>query len=103
MRGHALHAPAHLDAGVLSALGRLQRAGQLAEPVTANLLDALAAAPIERHPLPNLLAGAWARRDDHRLVDALYVELAATLGRLPLLTSDARLARNCALAELIDA
>jgi predicted nucleic acid-binding protein len=103
MRGQALHAPSHLDAEVLSAFGRLQRSGQLAETLAASLLDELAIAPIERHPLPSLLSGAWARRGDHRLVDALYVELASALGSLPLLTTDARLARRCELAELIDA
>jgi predicted nucleic acid-binding protein len=103
MRGRVLHAPGHLDAEVLSALGRLHRSGRLPATLTDDLVDELAAAPIRRHPLPILVAGAWARRDRHRLVDALYVELAAVLGSLPLLTTDARLARSCELAELIEA
>jgi predicted nucleic acid-binding protein len=103
MRGHLLHAPAHLDAEVLSALGRLHRAGDLDEPAVAAALDELSAAPIRRHPLASLLSGAWARRDQQRLVDALYVELAVSLASARLLTTDARLARSHDRAELIAA
>lgn len=88
--GHALHAPAHLDAEVLSALGRLHRAGDLAAVDVENGLHALAAAPIERHAVSALLLGTWARRDRLRLVDALSVQLAVSL-RLPLVTTDRRL------------
>ena len=66
-------------------------------------MNALAGAPIGRHPLAGLLAGAWNARDRLRLVDALYVELARTLGSIALLTTDARLVRECDLAELIAA
>jgi predicted nucleic acid-binding protein len=38
----------------------------------------------------SLLLGAWARRDQLRLADALYVELAATRA-LALVTTDRRL------------
>jgi predicted nucleic acid-binding protein len=103
MRGHELHAPAHLDAEALSALGRIHRAGELDESAVATALDELAAAPIHRHPLADLLAGAWQRRENQRLVDALYAELAASLGSVPLLTTDARLARAEERAELIAA
>ena len=95
-----LHAPAHLDAEVLSALGRLQRAGELASSDVDAALAHLAALPVTRHDLPNLLAGAWARRADLRLLDALYVELAADLG-VRVLTTDHRLARATPLAEAI--
>jgi predicted nucleic acid-binding protein len=95
-----LHAPAHLDAEVLSALGRLQRAGELATGDVDAALAHLAALPVTRHDLPNLLAGAWARRGDLRLLDALYVELAALLG-VRVLTTDHRLARATPLAEAI--
>jgi predicted nucleic acid-binding protein len=101
MRGHALHAPAHLDAEVLSALGRLHRAGELDQSTVEAALDELAAAPIRRHPLASLLSGAWARRENQRLVDALYAQLAASLDSIPLLTTDARLARSDDRAELI--
>jgi predicted nucleic acid-binding protein len=95
-----LHAPAHLDADVLSALGRLHRAGELAASDAEAGLSRLETVPLTRHDLPQLLGGAWARRSDLRLLDALYVELAARLG-VRLLTTDHRLARACPLAEAI--
>lgn len=101
MRGRGLHAPAHLDAEVLSALGRLHRAGEIGERQVAEALDRLTTAPIRRHPVGPLLKGTWARRDSRRLVDALYVELAASLGPVPVITTDARLARSHADAELL--
>lgn len=101
MRGHGLHAPAHLDAEVLSALGRLQRTGKIGEPQVAQALDRLAAAPIRRHSIASLVKGAWARRDSQSLLDALYVELAAALGSVPVVTTDARLARSYPGAELV--
>ncbi len=101
LRGHELDAPAHLDAEVLSALGRLHRAGKLDEDQVSERLDALATATIERHPLPGLLAGAWARRHTLPLVDALYVELSEQLSAA-LLTTDAGLAGATSLAELVE-
>lgn len=100
MRGCELHAPAHLDAEVLSALGRLHRAGDLDPGSVSTSLDQLAVAPIARHRLAGLLAGAWAARDRLRLVDALYVELSNTLAAV-LVTTDERLARAHDAAELI--
>jgi predicted nucleic acid-binding protein len=94
MRGCELHAPAHMDAEVLSALGRLHRAGELDQAGVETALEGLADAPIRRHPLAGLLSGAWARRESQRLVDALYTQLAASLGSIPVLTTDARLARS---------
>ncbi len=88
--GHILHAPAHIDAEVLSALGRLNRAGELDSGGVESRLRELAQAPIQRHPISDLLFGSWARRHQLRLVDALYVELAVSLG-LPLVTTDRRL------------
>ncbi len=100
MRGHELHAPAHLDAEVLSALGRLHRASELDPATVTAALRELEAAPVRRHSLANLVSGAWERRNQHRLVDALYVELAASLGSA-LLTTDAPLARSFDQAELV--
>jgi predicted nucleic acid-binding protein len=101
MRQHQLHAPAHLDAEVLSALGRLHRAGELQDSNVTAALEELSAAPIRRHPLASLLTGAWERRANQRLVDALYTELAISLGNAALITTDARLARSDDHAELI--
>jgi predicted nucleic acid-binding protein len=55
-------------------------------------IERLASAPIRREPLAPLLSGAWARRGDTRLTDALYVELAAALDTV-VVTTDLRLAR----------
>lgn len=100
LRGTVLHAPAHMDAEVLSALGRLSRSRELAEVDVESGLSQLAGMPVHRHAVGDLLVGAWARRADLRLVDALYVELAHQL-RAPLLTTDHRLARVCGIAESI--
>lgn len=86
----AMHAPAHLDAEVLSALGRLQHGGDLTAEDVESRLQRLVAAPIRRHPVSDLLIGSWARRHQLRLVDALYVQLAVSLGR-PLITTDRRM------------
>lgn len=88
--GHVLHAPAHVDAEVLSALGRLQRGGSIEANAVTRMLQHLADAPLQRHPLARLLIGAWGRRHELRLADAVYVELAVSL-RVPLVTTDGRL------------
>lgn len=100
MRGCELHAPAHLDAEVLSAVGRLHRAGELSANAVSSALTELRAAPIARHHVADLLAGAWDTRDRLRLVDALYIELCSKLGT-QLLTTDARLARESPIAKLV--
>lgn len=99
--GTVMHAPAHFDAEVLSALGRMQRAGVLSTAEVGDALDELASAPVNRHGLTPLLTGAWSRRDTLRLTDALYVELAETAG-FTLLTTDHRLARAWPPAHAID-
>ncbi|WP_275579505.1 type II toxin-antitoxin system VapC family toxin [Mycobacterium riyadhense] len=100
LAGTVMHAPAHFDAEVLSALGRMQRAGVLTVAQVDVALDELRQAPVTRHGLPSLLAGAWARRETLGLADALYVELAATAS-LVLLTTDHRLGRAWPSAEVI--
>ena len=100
LRGSAWHAPAHLDAEVLSALGRLERAGRLDGVEAADGLLALSKLPIERHAVSPLLLGAWTLRNELRLVDGLYVELARQLG-LRLITTDQRLARSTPMVEAI--
>ena len=102
LRGQALHAPAHLDAEVLSAFGRLHRAGHISARIVSQRVRALSAAPIQRHALPQLLAGAWGRRANLSLLDALYVELADRLD-VGLLTTDRRLARGTSKAEYVEA
>lgn len=102
LSGHELHAPAHLDAEVLSAIGRLHRAGHLSARRAAPRIEQLAAAPIERHLLPTLLTGAWRLRHNLRLVDAPYVELANRIDA-PIITTDGGLAAAAPDAELLGA
>jgi predicted nucleic acid-binding protein len=98
--GRPLHAPAHVDVEVMSAIARLQRAGVLTVEEAAAALDRFAAAPLHRHELPPLVSGAWGRLGQLRVADALYVELASQLG-MRVLTSDVRLARASDLASLV--
>ena len=100
LEGHHLHAPGHLDAEVLSALGRLHRAGKLSPAAVARRLRHLVTAPIRRHELAPLVEGAWNLRHNLRLVDALYVELAMRL-EATLVTTDSALAAAAPAAELV--
>jgi predicted nucleic acid-binding protein len=90
-------APAHLDAEVLSALGRLKRAGRLTSE--AERVAALGTFSARRWPLQPLLPAAWALTDRVAVRDALYVALAASLDAA-LITSDGRLRR--AAADIVD-
>jgi predicted nucleic acid-binding protein len=101
LRDQTLHAPAHFDAEVLSALGRLQRAGALSVRQVGARLGRLHAAPIQRHQLAPLLKGAWRRRHNLRLVDALYAQLADDLG-VALVTTDAGLSMAATRGELVE-
>jgi len=92
LRGATAAAPAHLDAEVLSALGRLARGGAMPEDRVAISLAELARAPVSRFPVAPLLAEAWELRANLSLRDALYVALARRLDAT-LLTADARFAR----------
>lgn len=100
LQGKELHVPAHFDAEVFSALGRLQRGGRLTNRQVIPRINRLATAPFQRHLLSPLLEGAWERRHNLRLVDALYVELANQLDS-PVVTTDAGLAAASPLAELV--
>jgi len=89
----AVAAPAHMDAEVLSALGRLRRAGRLTKP--AERVEALATFAATRWPLQPLLAPAWELTDRIATRDAFYVALAISLDA-PLITTDQRLRRGAA-------
>lgn len=91
LRGESVAAPAHLDAEVLSALGRLARAGEVSEERVASSLGELGRAPIHRYPLSLVLRAAWDLRSNVSLRDALYVALARRLNAT-VITADRRLA-----------
>ena len=92
LRGRQVVVPAHFDAEVFSALGRLARAGDLDEGAVAALLGVLAQAPFVRCPVQPFLARAWECRHNLALRDALYVTVARRL-EAELVTADARLAQ----------
>lgn len=91
MRGASLAAPAHLDAEVLSAVGRLAGAATLTDAMVERALAQLLRLPVQRYPLPPLLRRAWSLRDNIALHDGLYVTCAEAIGAR-LLTLDGRLA-----------
>ena len=90
----AIAAPAHLDAEVLSALGRLHRDGTLTAFDVEEMLQDLATLPLARVPIEELTLMAFALRHNVALRDGLYVAL-AQVSNASLRTSDARLARAC--------
>lgn len=100
LRGSETHVPGHFDAEVLSALGRLHRADKLTDTQVEERIERTSAAPMQRHHLAPLLQGAWLRRHNLRLVDALYVEL-ATVINAKIITTDSGLASASARAELV--
>lgn len=89
--------PAHARAEVFSALGRHFRAGTLDSRGTEQALDAVTGLRCAEHSVAELIMGAWRRRDNLGLADALYVELASQLDTM-VITTDRRLARATPLA-----
>jgi predicted nucleic acid-binding protein len=96
LRGSRVVVPAHFDAEVFSALGRLVRGGEVAEGLVAPILNELARAPFVRYTLQPLLVAAWGLRHNLALRDALYVALARRL-EAQIVTADGRLAKAPAL------
>ena len=70
---------------MLSALGRLSRADHVPAAAAPALLPSVENARIQRHPVGPLLTGAWDRRGDLRLVDALSVDTSKAGPRAALL------------------
>lgn len=70
LAGCRLHAPAHVDVEVTSALARLHHAQLLTKAVASRALTTYEQAPLTRHELPALVAGAWKRSAGLRVADA---------------------------------
>ena len=87
--------PGHFDAEVLNGLRGLVRGGKLTHEDGTYWLRALSHAPLLRVPVAELTAAAWPLAEAVSGYDALYVALARRED-LPLVTSDARLARGAA-------
>jgi predicted nucleic acid-binding protein len=88
-----LHAPAHIDLEVASALRRHVDAGILPAPRADAAMTDLGDLPLVRHPVEALMPRVWALRTHVSPYDAAYLALAEGLGA-PLLTLDPRLART---------
>ena len=91
-----LLAPELMDAEVLSVLRRAVLHGHLAEARALLAVDDLVHWPVERIPHRTLAPFAWQYRHNLSAYDAFYVATARTHD-LPLLTTDARLARATGL------
>lgn len=85
-------APQLIDSEVVSAIARLERAGEIASDQADTAMADWMSAQIERASSDLLMDEVWATRRSIRTSDAFYVALARILG-CPLITSDARLSR----------
>jgi predicted nucleic acid-binding protein len=92
VKGHHIHAPALIDAEVLSAIAQKERAGDITAQQGTDAIHAWGHVSVERHGGHHLLVEAWRTRHSVRTSDGFYLALARTLG-VPLITTDARLAR----------
>ena len=86
-----LHAPHVVDVEVLNVLRRTHGSRAETQEMVSDFLDL----PIERYPHTLLVPRIWELRHNFTAFDAAYVGLAEALADdgVPLLTSDARLAK----------
>lgn len=93
IRTGPVHAPHMIVAEVGSVARRMTAAGTIKADRGLALVQQVSDVATRLHPHGPLVRLAWSLRDNLSFYDALYVALAAALG-LPLLTTDARLARG---------
>lgn len=87
-----LHAPALIDAEVLSAIRGLLIGGKITTMAALDMLRSFAQLRIVRHPAMPYLLRAMELCHNFTCYDALYVALAEKL-RMPLLTRDPRISK----------
>jgi len=100
-RADELHAPHLIDLEVLSVLRRLVATGKLSPEAASMARGQFDDLGIERYSHVGLGDRIWALRGNLTAYDAAYVALSEWLG-LPLVTSDARLARSSGHAATIE-
>lgn len=87
-----LHTPHLLDVEVTQGLRRLVRMGEVSAPRAAEALADLADLDLHRHAHFDVLARAWALRENVTAYDAMYVVLAEAIDA-PLITCDEPLSK----------
>ena len=93
LRGRILHAPEHLYVESMNVIRRL-RAQRTITPSEADLaIRGLLNEPVRSWPFAVLAERVWQLGDNVSAYDGAYIALAEQL-ELPLLTTDARLARS---------
>ncbi|MPZ89476.1 MAG: PIN domain-containing protein [Nitriliruptorales bacterium] len=90
--GRRLHAPAHLDTEVLSAISGLLKGGKIAEERARRMVSQYSALRIAPHKVAPFGNRVLSLRHNFTVHDAAYVALAEALEQ-PLLTCDAKFAR----------
>lgn len=87
-----LKAPELIDVEVLSALGRMVRAGEITQRHADLAVERLSELRIDRVTHEHLDARAWQLRERVRITDAFYVAC-AEMHDCPIVTCDGRLSR----------
>ena len=99
----SLHAPHLLDVEVAQVVRRYWLAGEIAEQRGREMLEDLAALPVDRHAQTILLPRIWELRDTVSAYDAVYLALSEAL-QATLWTRDSGLAaaaRSLSSVELL--
>ncbi len=93
-----LHASAHLDLEIVSALARLERPGSVPLPESAEMLNEFDSMPAETASAHTMRLEVWQMCNQLWVSDAFYVALASQL-ETAVLTTDATLARATSFAR----
>ena len=90
LRGESIHAPAHLDVEVVSAIRRVVIRELISDRDGLVAVDEFRGLAIRRWTIPPFVDRSYELRATHTFADALYVALAEAID-VPLLTTDERL------------